>query len=427
MDSSALGVRDRIKGDPVPLFTTLTPERISQEIGAAKRRVILAAPGILSTIADSIILAHQRLPRGSIQVVLDVSAAVSRLGYGEHGAVDRLVKAGISVRQEPGLRLGVLICDDHGWSYASAARLVEAEPTEEAHVCNAIALTEAQVLALRAELPAATAQNQHASEEATPVIGATPVERESLDRVQRALEIAPPQQFDLARQTSVYHAFVQFAELTFEGFSLQSRRVKLPNSLPVIASRDRALKNRISASLKLLDSMEKPPALKDIEDRLEDLRKAYLLPVGKAGRVILKGKRAEFEDELAQIQNDLKQCTVSLKGDIEIALNNVMESLVPDLSRAVLSDPPARFRGLYQFDQASAETFVREELMNSFPNAEDLVQGMKVHKFYKDVTYETLKDEEFETRVKALIPPSVLNGALLNENMAAESVKGDPK
>ena len=33
---------------------------------------------------------------------------------------------------------------------------------------------------------------------------------------------------------------------------------------------------------------------------------------------------------------------------------------------------------------------------------------MKIQKFYKDVTYETLKDKEFSERVMKVIPKSVL-------------------
>ena len=408
----------------MPFFTTLTPERIATEIAGARRRVILAAPGIGTGVAHALAAAHGRLPTGAVQVVLDVSATVSRLGYGEHAAAERLVRAGVQLRQQPGLRLGVLICDDHGWSFATAPQLVEADPRERSDVCNAIALTEAQILALRAELPATSSADEPEAVAPVPVIGAEPVERQDLDRVERALKIAPPQPFDLARQTRVYHALLQFVELTFEGFSLQSRRVKLPKSLPVISSKDRALKERLSASLKLLDKMEKPAALKEVEGRLEDLRTAYLVPVGKAGRVILKGKQREFECELAQIEGDLMNLREALTGDLAAALVNVADLLVPDLARAVLSDPPPRFRGLYDAtSQEAAETFVREELRKAFPTAEKLVQGMQIHKFYKDVTYETLKNEAFENRVRELIPSSVLQGALLEEHVAAKSAR----
>ena len=46
---------------------------------------------------------------------------------------------------------------------------------------------------------------------------------------------------------------------------------------------------------------------------------------------------------------------------------------------------------------------------------------MKIHKFYKDVTYETLKNKEFGERVMNEIPQSVLDGALLQEGVAVKA------
>jgi hypothetical protein len=48
---------------------------------------------------------------------------------------------------------------------------------------------------------------------------------------------------------------------------------------------------------------------------------------------------------------------------------------------------------------------------------------MKIHKFYKDVTYETLKNKEFGERVMNEIPRSVLDGALLQEGVAVKAGK----
>ncbi|MGB4343993.1 MAG: hypothetical protein WBJ03_10295, partial [Moraxellaceae bacterium] len=135
------------------LFTTLTNERICQEIDDAKRYVVLAAPGISAQVASALQQAHQRLGEGAVTVVLDVSARVNRLGYGEHAAVEMLNQAGVMVRQHPGLRIGALICDEAGWSFASSPRLVEADPTSDSDAFNAIALTSAQVMVLRTELP----------------------------------------------------------------------------------------------------------------------------------------------------------------------------------------------------------------------------------------------------------------------------------
>lgn len=57
----------------MPLFNTLTTERICQEIDAAKKHVILASPGVSVSVAKALQHANQRLGKGAIQVVLDVS------------------------------------------------------------------------------------------------------------------------------------------------------------------------------------------------------------------------------------------------------------------------------------------------------------------------------------------------------------------
>lgn len=408
----------------MPLFTTLDSRRIEVEIGRARSSIILAAPGISAAIAESLMVASQRLGAGNIQVVLDVSASVARLGYGEHAAVEVLRSGGLEPRHHPGLRTGVLICDRQGWSFTSTPKLVEAAASADAEGYNAIALTEAQVMVLRGELPQASCADVGKSDVQPaflPVVGSTKVDDETVGKVKAALEIAPPQQFDLARQTQVYAALIEFVELSFEGFNIQSRRVQLPSTLPMIASKDKSLKERLTASLKVLDKIEKPKVLKDITDSIEELRKAYLVPVGPAGRVMLKSKRNAFETELKAIEDALITCKKSLTADLKDALDSVVASITPELARSVMADPPPRFRGLFPATEESAAEYVREQLEKTFPSAEDLVAGMKIHKFYKDVTYETLKNKEFAERVLNEIPRSVLEGSLLDECIAAKS------
>lgn len=405
----------------MPLFSTLTTERICSEIGSAQRHIILAAPGIGMLVADALLLACQRLPKGAVQVVLDVSPSVARLGYGEHAAVEKLAAAGVPLHQHEGLRIGVLICDDVGWSFATSPSLVEADPAGDSEAFNAIALTAAQVVVLRAELPAINKESEREPAREYTVVGTELVNEATLTKVKRALDIAPPQQFDLARQTQVYASLIQFVELTFEGFNIQSRRVQLPKTLPLIASKDKAVKDRLTASLKVLDQIEKPKALREVTSQLEELRNAYLIPVGQAGRIMLKSKRDSFEKELKAIEDSLDACKKTLVTDLQAALKGVVEEIVPDLARAVMADPPPRFRGLFSATEESAVEFVKDELAKTFPTADELVAGMKIHKFYKDVTYETLKNKDFSERVMREIPPSVLEGSLLQEHVAAKS------
>lgn len=405
----------------MPLFITLTNERICQQIDNAKQHVILAAPGISLQMGEALRRAHERLGRGAVQVVLDVSARVSRLGYGEFKAVEILKQAGVLVRHHKGLRIGALICDDAGWSFSTSPSLVEADPTAETEAFNAIVLTSAQVMVLRAELPpVSTGDNPQPAME-YPVVGSEPLDEATLGAIKTALDIAPPQQFDLARHTQVYAALIQFVELTFEGFKIESRRIQLPKTLPLIASKDKALKERLTSSLKVLDKLEKPKELQEITEHLNELREAYLVPVGQAGRVMLKSKRGEFEKELSGIETRLNACKEALKSALQKALSAVIEAVIPDLSRAVLADPPPRFRGLFPPTPESAADYVRAVLTKAFPTAESLVSNMKIHRIYKDVTYETLKNKDFGARVMEQIPPSILDGSLLQEELAVKA------
>jgi len=221
----------------------------------------------------------------------------------------------------------------------------------------------------------------------------------------------------------VYASLIQFVELKFEGFSIQSRRIRLPKSLPLITSKDKAVRDRVSASLKFLNKVDKPKALTEVTESLEELRNAYLVSAGQAGRVILKSKRDDFEKELEAIENTLELCKKELVNDLQLSLDQVVDAIVPDLIQAVLADPPPRFRGLFPVNEQFAETFVRGELAKVVPRAESLVKDMKIHKFYKDVTYETLKNKEFEEKVMQQIPKFILDGALFNEELAAKSAK----
>jgi hypothetical protein len=422
----------------MPLFATLDVTAINREIAKARQHVILAAAGITRETATALIEARQRLGPGNVQVVLDASAGVARLGFGDHEAVEALMAAHFAVGNHPGLRIGVLICDDYGWSFAGTPRLVEAAPNTSGAAFNAIALTQAQVIALRGELPqigratspehprpaSAVDRNTEAGG-IMPLVGAESLTHATLTKVTRALEIAAPKPFDLARRSNVYAALIQFVELSFEGFNIQARRIQLPKTLPMIASKDKALKERLTASLKLLDKVEKPASLTSVTDALEELRATYLRPVGKAGRVMLKAKRSCFVAELRKIESDLANCKESLVGDLQKALDGVIQSIAPELARAVMTDPPPRFRGLFPATEESANDFVREELGKAFPDAAELVQGMKIHCLFKDVTYEMLTDKAFRDAVLTQIPKSVVDGALLTEEEMAAS-PGEP-
>src|SRR5258708_7236152 len=75
------------------------------------------------------------LPALSLTVILDADAEVYRMGYGDPEALEIIRKASkeamFDLREQPGVRIGVVISDDRTMVYAPVSRNVEAGSTTE--------------------------------------------------------------------------------------------------------------------------------------------------------------------------------------------------------------------------------------------------------------------------------------------------------
>lgn len=386
------------------LFQTLRQSDIAARIGQATTFVAYVAPGVSDAVADALIKAHGRLSDECVVVVLDVSAASARAGYGVHQAVCRVQGAGMTVRTEPRLRLGLLICDAEGWAFSIPPRMIEDEVREAASAPNAVVLTPTQVIALRAEL----ASCRGSDPVTTPIasIGARAASESLLRQVGDDLERNPPQPFDLSRQVHVFDSAIEFVELALEGWRIGSRKIRMPKELPILAGGDAELNRRIESTFHLVESTE-GLVLKALEARFNELRDAYLRPMGKyLGRVLIRSKRKEFDAKLADLRAAFEKAKETLEASLQKALDANVDDLVGRLAAIILSmpNPPLKFQARFRPDKAGATRYVREQLESRIPRAKALVEGMKVHVIVKGVTLEMLKDEEFQRRFFEQVP-----------------------
>lgn len=405
------------------IFQTLRQHDIAARIRGARSIVIYAAPGVSAVVADALRSASEHLPDAVIAIV-DATANSARMGYGRFDQIERLISAGVDVRREAGLRQALLIADNRGWAFALPAEFLEAEASEGTSAPNAIELTPAQVVVLRAELPSprsADADMRSAAPKSLPLVGAQPLEPTVIEQVKRELRIAPPQPFDLARQVLVYSALVRFVELEMKGWKLEGRQVKLPaDRLPILSTTDRDLKQRIKSSLNMLDQIPEG-LLRSLRGEVEELRKAFCRPVGAMGSVVLVASQPLLEEKIKAIQEKLNTEKAALTDQIQTALNKVIDGLVPELARAVLADPPNPFLGLYGQTEEGARDYVRVELARLFPTAQEIVSDMSLRLTFKDVTYNVLKDQAFKDKVLTSFSRTALPQELLTEYDAAKS------
>lgn len=382
-------------------------------IDTATNAVIYAAPGISDIVANALTRAAKRIGPDNIVVIVDASAHTARMGYGRFETIDLLSGAGLEIRVEHGLRQGLLIVDSKGKAFNLPAELLEPDAAANDSAPNAIELTAAQVVVLRSELPHPK-RDSEAQQPLQVSIGEIRLEKSDIDNIKRELEISPPQPFDLSRQVRVYSALVRFVELEMKGWKIESKRIELPSSLPVLATRDRDLRLRIKSSLNLLDSLQ-DDKLKKLRTEVEEIRKAYCIPIGPLGSVVLIKAQKELIKKIDDLRERLEKTRDELAFEIESCLEKALDSLIPELAKAILADPPDPFKGRYAATEEGAEEYVRKELLKVFPSAQKIVKDMSLRLTFKDVTYEVLQDNEFKKRVLSSFSRSALPDSLHKE------------
>ena len=407
-------------GASVGYFQTLSQMALAQRVAAARSCVVFAAPGITPSVATALASIADRIGARNVVVVIDASANVARMGYGDFATFGTLTAAGIQPRQQSGLRQSLLIVDNAGWAFTMRPELLEQDAVDGEPAPNAIALTTAQVAALRGELPQPAVVADAAPHDAVlPVsVGEKRISPEEAQEIRTDLEIAPPQTFDLQRQVSIYISFVRFVELKMEGWRVERRKVQLPASLPVLATRDSDISKRIRSTLRILEDVG-DGELRALRDKIDRLRNEYCQSVGQLGRIILRSNQAVLEAEVARIEERIGHAKEKVAGDIEAKLEAAVEALVPEFAAALLANPTDGFRGRYGLSQSGAEDFVRHELQKVFPTAEKITSAMRVTLVFKDVTHEMLKDQDFKDRVLTRFHESALPRGLLEEYRGA--------
>jgi len=383
-------------------FLGLKVERICEEISSAKRRVIYAAPGIRETVSKVIIETLPRLGPDSITVIVDCDEETCRLGYGDIGAIRMLMSAGINVRQSKGLRFGLLICDDHGWSFSPVALFVEND-TQSVETANAAVLVPEQIEEL---VTAICPQVTETADTPEAEIGVEPVKDSEVSKTEKSLEIAPPLRFDIARQVRVFQPYIQNVELHLEGCSIQRRVVNIPKT--IINSRvSEELANRFKTQFDLIK------ANSDLSDtylqiELKRLRDTYIRNLGKPwGNVMLRAKRNEFDKEIEELSKKVEEHQTKVAENLQQEIDHSRDQVVDSLWQEVVNNPPDELRGQIltsKPDETTAKAWLKSELDMCFPTAKKILTRMKLDCQFRDFTYETLNEKGFADALREGFP-----------------------
>ena len=398
---------------PETLFLSLDSGRLAHEIARANESVCFAAPGILPEPAAKLAALAQSIGPQKITVCLDFDERVMRMGFGTLDAVQTLRGARIEVRSTPGLRTGLIVIDETGYIFTPTALYLEAD--ERSNLApNAMRLSRDQVTEALARLsPAAkaiavtmarTEQERERIREQDVEVLSERVRDSDFKAVEDRLKESPPANFDVARQVRVFDAYLQYVELHLTGAAIQRNRLAIPSSIQKLGG-PKDLEGRLKTTFDLIEKGGRLSS-KDLENNLNEIRKDFTPSLGKNhGRVVLKAAKQYLEERIAEFRSKLKAHQENVEKDLQNQIDESRNQIVDYYVPTVVANPPDAMRGQFlKFKEPEARAWLKRELDRIFPRAKDLVKKMQLEVRYKDVTFETLQQDDFLSSVKKRFP-----------------------
>ena len=153
--------------------------------------------------------------------------------------------------------------------------------------------------------------------------------------------------------------------------------------------------------------MSVPFSSKHLELKLNEIRKNFTPSLGKNhGRVLLKAAKLLFEQRIDKFKELLSEHAKEVSKNLQSQINQskssvseyylpIVEKNLPDELRAgLLADP----------NEEELKRWIMRQLDKVFPNAEQLINTMKLEVRYKDMTFETLNHKDFLDSVSKAFP-----------------------
>lgn len=399
------------------IFTLVNDDVLVNHIGRAHRRLVFVAPGIRPPVAKALARAMDIVPTSAMHLVLDVDAEVCRLGYGDKDfkgmeiLLDEAGKRGLTVNHHPGIRIGLLIADDTTLIYSPTPMLIEAG-SKHADKPNAIVL--------QSELPPQLANACAVGEAglATLEVGKDSINPLKVQEVKRDLEERPPKEYNVARVERVFSSMLHCVELRITDYKLASRSLSLDPQLFGVTNAEvvRRLTNRyrlfaetdsLMTEIPFIGEDGKPredkPTIKfgprSIDEERKRIKNKYIIEAGDFGLIILRRNVANFEKEIAVLKSKIEEYKKALKGEIRRRTEEIVNELLAAMAETLKANPPDNWRTRYMGKtptDADIKRLFKEDVESEVKRV-NTDFNPRIFYAYKDVTYQTFKDDNFRT------------------------------
>jgi hypothetical protein len=385
-------------------------------------------------VADALSRRLDDLGQLSVTVILDADPEVYRLGFGDEQALDAIRAASgenlFDLREQPGVRIGVVISDATTMVYSPVSKNIEAGSVT-IEKPNAIVLTGGAGDRIASAAGADSRENAP-----KPEVGDKALLPAKVAEMQSNLKANPPKPFDITRKMNIFTSRVQYVEFSVSNYQLTTRQIPLPPELVDVADDD--LKNRITSRIRApfdgigkleikVDFSGKSEMIQVDDQWLKKERKRiedeYTFQINNFGRVILYSDRDAFDKAISRFQSVIEKYQAALREKLSESRAAFEGRIVGEFAPKWEQNPPRHFSrwGIEPSPQnikVELERFAQEIFTSGISFDEP-----KVKVLYKNVAPENIRDSAFLEVLKNIMVrrrvPQTIIASLFESGQAA--------
>ncbi len=419
------------------IFAVASDDALVDLIMTARKRLVVIAPALTKSVADALSRRLDDLGELSVTVILDADPEVYRLGFGDEQALDAIRAAAaknfVGLREQPGVRIGVVMSDATTMVYSPVSKNIEAGSTT-AEKPNAIILTSGAGDRIASAAGADT--GEHATK---PEVGEVALLPSKVAEMQSNLKANPPRPFDITRKMNIFTSRVQYVEFSVSNYQLTTRQIPLPPELVDVADDD--LKKRITSRIRApfdgigkieikFESDGKSETIKADDQWLKKERKRiegdYTFQINNFGRVILYSDRAAFDEATSRFQTIIERYQAALRDKLSESKAEFEKRITAEFGPKWDAKPPAHFK---RWNIETTAENIRTELRKL---ANEIFEGAiafdepKVKVLYKNVAPENIRDPTFldvlkSHMVRRRVPRAIIDSLFESGQAAPEA------
>jgi hypothetical protein len=206
----------------------------------------------------------------------------------------------------------------------------------------------------------------------------------------------------------VFTPYIQYVDINLRGCAIQRRRIEVPKAIQGIAP-TAEIQDRLRTTFELIEKSDELSS-EYLENQLQDIRKNFTRALGKPyGRVLLRSQRGLFDARIAEFRKLLEAHKKRVQERLAATLAHSRQQLVEHFLPLAERKPPDALLGqlMSKPNRDQIRSWLDKVLSYVFPTPSDLITEMTFDVQFRDVTYETLKEDGFAEKLCKVYPQVV--------------------